>query len=77
MVIVMGGAGYVYYQRTQSAMRDQVRSILAEYMPLEDMDGPLTGNAHPSSSGRGIGSINMPNGRTRSTVHHEDDEDYL
>jgi len=37
---VMGGGGYVYYRRTQREMRDQVRGILAEYMPLDDgVDG--------------------------------------
>ncbi|CAM9511835.1 unnamed protein product [Chrysoparadoxa australica] len=34
----MTGAGWVYYKRTQENMRDQVRGILAEYMPLEDQD---------------------------------------
>lgn len=39
MMFVTGfvmSAGFVYWRRTQRQMRDQVRSILAEYMPLED-----------------------------------------
>ncbi|TMW56705.1 hypothetical protein Poli38472_006715 [Pythium oligandrum] len=39
MMLVAGfvaTAGFVYWRRTQRQMRDQVRSILAEYMPLED-----------------------------------------
>lgn len=39
MLIVAGAvssAGFVYWRRTQRHMREQVRSILAEYMPLED-----------------------------------------
>jgi hypothetical protein len=46
MMIVAGGvsaAGFVYWRRTQRQMRDQVRSILAEYMPLEDQ-GLLDGD---------------------------------
>ncbi|GMI04279.1 hypothetical protein TrRE_jg5017 [Triparma retinervis] len=38
---IMGGAGFVYYRRQQAEMRDQVRGILAEYMPLDD-DGLST-----------------------------------
>ena len=36
---IMGAAGFVYYKRTQREMRDQVRGILAEYMPLDDGAG--------------------------------------
>lgn len=39
MLFVAGAvstAGFVYWRRTQRHMREQVRSILAEYMPLED-----------------------------------------
>jgi hypothetical protein len=42
MVIMMfvagtvSAAGFIYWRRTQRHMREQVRSILAEYMPLED-----------------------------------------
>eukprot|EP00640_Fibrocapsa_japonica_P001608 CAMPEP_0113939512 /NCGR_PEP_ID=MMETSP1339-20121228/5811_1 /TAXON_ID=94617 /ORGANISM="Fibrocapsa japonica" /LENGTH=494 /DNA_ID=CAMNT_0000943029 /DNA_START=70 /DNA_END=1554 /DNA_ORIENTATION=- /assembly_acc=CAM_ASM_000762 len=37
VVAAMTLAGFVYWKRTQSQMRDQVRGILAEYMPLEDL----------------------------------------
>jgi hypothetical protein len=36
---IFGAAGYWHYNRTREEMRDQVRGILAEYMPLEDQDG--------------------------------------
>merc|ERR1712045_154475 len=37
-----GAAGYLHWKKTRDEMRDQVRGILAEYMPLEggeDLDG--------------------------------------
>ncbi|CAM9430404.1 unnamed protein product [Scytosiphon promiscuus] len=40
VVGAMTAAGFVHYKRTQTQMRDQVRGILAEYMPLEDIDAP-------------------------------------
>jgi len=36
---MIGGVGYYYHQRSQRDMREQVRGILSEYMPLEDQDG--------------------------------------
>ncbi|KAL3904165.1 MAG: hypothetical protein SGILL_010173, partial [Bacillariaceae sp.] len=39
IVAVFGGVGYWHYQKTREDMREQVRGILAEYMPLEDQDG--------------------------------------
>lgn len=35
---VFGGLGAWHYKKTREEMRDQVRGILAEYMPLEDQD---------------------------------------
>lgn len=35
---VFGAAGYWHWRRTREEMRDQVRGILAEYMPLEGGD---------------------------------------
>ncbi|KAJ0402758.1 hypothetical protein ATCC90586_007669 [Pythium insidiosum] len=58
MVLVAGfvaTAGFVYWRRTQRQMRDQVRSILAEYMPLEDQallddeDGLASPRMHPAA----------------------------
>ncbi|KAH8087696.1 hypothetical protein JL720_7016 [Aureococcus anophagefferens] len=37
IVVVMLLAGLAYWKHTQAQMRDQVRGILAEYMPLEDL----------------------------------------
>lgn len=39
VIAAFGGAGYWHYNRTREDMREQVRGILAEYMPLEDNDG--------------------------------------
>lgn len=36
---VFGGLGAWHYKKTREDMREQVRGILAEYMPLEDQDG--------------------------------------
>lgn len=32
---IFGAAGYIHWRKTREEMRDQVRGILAEYMPLE------------------------------------------
>ena len=37
-VAAFSGAGFVYYRRQQTEMRNEVRGILAQYMPLEDQD---------------------------------------
>lgn len=36
---LIGGVGYYYQRRSQDDMREQVRGILAEYVPLEDQEG--------------------------------------
>eukprot|EP00934_Nitzschia_sp_Nitz4_P003176 Nitzschia sp. Nitz4//scaffold51_size120721//100226//102166//NITZ4_003744-RA/size120721-snap-gene-0.24-mRNA-1//1//CDS//3329553913//3166//frame0 len=38
IIAIFGGAGYWHYNKTREEMRDQVRGILAEYMPLEDQE---------------------------------------
>jgi len=43
IIVVMLVAALVYWKKTQQQMRDQVRGILAEYMPLEDV-GPTSNN---------------------------------
>lgn len=41
MAVAFAGVGYWHYNKTRDDMREQVRGILAEYMPLEDQDdGP-------------------------------------
>ena len=40
---LFGGVGFWYYKKTRDDMKDHVRGILAEYMPLEDQgEGPIT-----------------------------------
>lgn len=43
LICLFMGAGYWYYNRTREEMREQVRGILAEYMPLEDDEGSSGG----------------------------------
>ncbi|KDO23286.1 hypothetical protein SPRG_11600 [Saprolegnia parasitica CBS 223.65] len=47
--IGVASAGYVYWKRSQRQMREQVRSILAEYMPLDDQSDELDGHMHPAA----------------------------
>jgi len=50
LLIVGGGIAFVavlYYRRSQDQMREQVRGILAEYMPLEDQDN-MNGDDNPA-----------------------------
>lgn len=44
MACAFAGVGYWHYNKTRDDMRDQVRGILAEYMPLEDQDDPNSGS---------------------------------
>jgi hypothetical protein len=38
VIALFAGAGYWHYNKTREDMREQVRGILAEYMPLEDQE---------------------------------------
>lgn len=49
----LGGVAVWHYKKTRDDMRDQVRGILAEYMPLEDND---------SGAGGGVGGMTNPMG---------------
>jgi hypothetical protein len=54
MFVVIAGfmaAGVWHYKRTQDDMREQVRGILAEYMPLEENDGMNGSMMHGSHMG--------------------------
>eukprot|EP00545_Synedropsis_sp_CCMP1620_P000681 CAMPEP_0119029986 /NCGR_PEP_ID=MMETSP1176-20130426/40798_1 /TAXON_ID=265551 /ORGANISM="Synedropsis recta cf, Strain CCMP1620" /LENGTH=522 /DNA_ID=CAMNT_0006986349 /DNA_START=663 /DNA_END=2231 /DNA_ORIENTATION=+ len=51
IVAVFAGLGVWHYKRTKEDMRDQVRGILAEYMPLEDQE---------ENGGGGGGMISNP-----------------
>jgi len=44
MAAAFSGIGYWHYNRARDDMREQVRGILAEYMPLEDQDDAAGGN---------------------------------
>jgi len=50
-VSIMGGGMFFYWKRQQNEMRDQVRGILAEYMPLDDDKGRETGLVSSGSGG--------------------------
>lgn len=43
VVGIFTGLGAWHYKKTRKEMRDQVRDILAEYMPLEDQEGGMNG----------------------------------
>ncbi|KAL7581381.1 hypothetical protein ACA910_021973 [Epithemia clementina (nom. ined.)] len=45
LICLFGFVGYWYYNRTREEMREQVRGILAEYMPLEDSEDGGVGSA--------------------------------
>eukprot|EP00560_Eucampia_antarctica_P007971 CAMPEP_0197824116 /NCGR_PEP_ID=MMETSP1437-20131217/1419_1 /TAXON_ID=49252 ORGANISM="Eucampia antarctica, Strain CCMP1452" /NCGR_SAMPLE_ID=MMETSP1437 /ASSEMBLY_ACC=CAM_ASM_001096 /LENGTH=536 /DNA_ID=CAMNT_0043423625 /DNA_START=33 /DNA_END=1643 /DNA_ORIENTATION=- len=51
--IVFGAAGYWHWKRTQEDMREQVRGILAEYMPLEGGDEDEATNPMEFANKRG------------------------
>lgn len=52
IVVVMLLAGLAYWKHTQAQMRDQVRGILAEYMPLEDLGGQATPGGGQTEMGK-------------------------
>jgi len=43
MAAAFAGVGYWHYNKTRDDMREQVRGILADYMPLEDQEGSSDG----------------------------------
>lgn len=51
MCALFGAAGYIHWRRTREEMREQVRGILAEYMPLEG--GEEDGNSPMDFARRG------------------------
>lgn len=70
---IVGSIGFVYWRRSQRQMREQVRSILAEYMPLEDqsmpgeMDSP---RMHPAA----MASAMSPRGFLPTGLDDDDDD---
>ena len=53
-----GGIGFLHWKKTRDDMREQVRGILAEYMPLEDSgDGVMNGS--PMDFAHGGGSTGL------------------
>jgi hypothetical protein len=46
-----------HYKRTRDEMRDQVRGILAEYMPLEDQDKGMNGSPMDFARGGATASL--------------------
>lgn len=65
----------VHYRRTQRQMRDQVRSILAEYMPLEDQplmeeEGLEGERMHPAA----VASAKSPRGYLPTRAFDDDDD---
>ena len=52
---VFAGVGYLHWKKTQNHMKDQVKAILAEYMPLESNQAAGTYNS-PDQAANGIDS---------------------
>jgi hypothetical protein len=53
IIAAFGAAGVWHYKKTRDDMRDQVRGILAEYMPLEDQDDGGAGGSPMDFARRG------------------------
>lgn len=56
VIALFTGVGYWHYQKTREDMREQVRGILAEYMPLEDQED---GGRSPMDFARGGGTTSL------------------
>jgi len=64
VVALFSGLGFWHWKRTREEMRDQVRGILAEYMPLEDQgdggssaEGGMLGNPMDFAKRAGTASL--------------------
>ena len=58
LLSIFGGIGFLHWKKTRDDMREQVRGILAEYMPLEDSgDGGMNGS--PMDFAHGGGSTGL------------------
>lgn len=53
VIAVFAGLGVWHYKKTREDMREQVRGILAEYMPLEDNDVHHMNGGSPMAFARG------------------------
>jgi len=64
VIALFSGLGFWHWKRTREEMRDQVRGILAEYMPLEDQgdsgDGGMLGN--PMNFAKPAGTTSLISG---------------
>lgn len=69
----ISAAGYVYWRRTQQHMRDQVRSILAEYMPLEEQG--LLDEESPHRHPAEVAAAQSPRGYLPSRDYLKDDDE--
>jgi hypothetical protein len=49
VAVLVSIGGVYYYRKSQADMREQVRGILAEYMPLEDTEGEMAGDINPAT----------------------------
>lgn len=58
VIVAFAGVGAVLYKRQRDEMREQVRGILAEYMPLEDQDMGVNGGS-PMDFARGGGTTSL------------------
>jgi hypothetical protein len=59
VIALFSGLGVWHYKRTREEMREQVRGILAEYMPLEDNDGDGAAMSSPLDFALGGTTTNL------------------
>jgi hypothetical protein len=59
VICLFGGLGVWHYKRTRDDMRDQVRGILAEYMPLEDQDNREVTFSNPMGFAQGGSGVSL------------------
>jgi len=63
MSMIFGLGGYIHWKKTREDMRDQVRGVLSEYMPLEGNEKEANGGA---DAGRSPMDFAMPGNGTTS-----------
>jgi hypothetical protein len=83
MVLLVGTlatAGVIYKNRTEETMRSHVRTLLADYMPLQDQDGDPTNNGYHHNGGASsmMMSTNgfIPNGHNSGMMSSQQPQQY-
>lgn len=60
LLVIVALAGFVYYRYSQRRLREQVRNLMSEYMPLDDVQaGVGATGVHSSSASAASGSARI------------------